>query len=229
MLDAFYNSLVFLSNQLLTDVVLFLPKLFIGIVILVVGSFLAQTFSKVVMQVMRKLHISQSLRKTPIEYFINNAGWGEKVDEVFGAGLYWLVMLVVIHAAVAVLGLTSISVLIGKILAYIPAIVSAVIILFFGLLIAGLVESLVKGAVRSIDGKSARPLATVASYSVMVITVLAAISELGIAQEFVFTLFVGFVAAVSLGLGLAIGLGSKDLVKTILLEWHKKAKEDSQK
>jgi len=221
-----YNSLVFLSNQLLTDFVLYLPKLLFAFLVLIIGSALAKTFKKVVIKLLDALKISSVFKKTPVEHFFADAEIGGKIEDVIGNLLYWLVMLVVIHSTVSILGLTSLTILIGKIIDYLPTMLSAIIILFFGLLIAGVVEGLVKGAVKSVDGKSSRLLGKVSSYGVMVVTVLAAISELGIASEFIFILFIGFVITVSLALGLAFGLGSKDLVNTVLTDWYKKTKSE---
>jgi hypothetical protein len=114
----------------------------------------------------------------------------------------------------------------NSILAYVPAVISAILVLFFGVLLAGLVESLVKGSIRSIDGKAARLLGKVSSYLVMTIAVLVAVSELGIASEFIMILFVGFVATISVGLGLALGLGGKDVVAKMLDEWYDKTKKE---
>ena len=221
-----YDSLVFLSSQLLTDIVVYLPRLIMSMLILILGATLSNTFRKVVVKVLEALRVSNIFKKTPIEHFLKNAEVGGKVEEVIGSILYWLVMLVVIHTAVSVLGLSSLTVILGRVLSYLPTVVSAVIILFFGLLIAGVVESLVKGAVKSVDGKSARLLGKISSYAVMVVMVLAAISELGIAQEFILILFIGFVIMISLGFGLALGLGGKDLVSMMLNDWYKKFKSD---
>jgi small-conductance mechanosensitive channel len=112
---------------------------------------------------------------------------------------------------------------------YIPNIVSAVLVLTIGVLLAGLVESLVKGAVNQIDPKTSRLLSKIASYLVVIFATLAAINELGIAQSLINALFIGVIATLSLGLGLAIGLGAKDLVAKILMDWYaqswKKAKK----
>lgn len=224
-----YETLVFLSNQVLTDLVIFLPKLIVAFLVLVIGAGLARTFKKVVIKLMETLRLSKAFQKTPVEHFLADAELGGKVEDVVGTVLYWLVMLVVIHTTVSILGLTSLTVLIGKILAYLPSLLSSIIILFFGLLIAGVVESLVKGAVKSVDGQSSRLLGKISSYAVMVVTVLAAISELGIAQEFIFILFVGFVITFSLALGLALGLGGKDVVNMALTEWYKKTKSEVSK
>ena len=114
----------------------------------------------------------------------------------------------------------------NRILLYIPNIFSAVLILFFGVLLAGLAETLVKGAVKAVDGKSSRMLGTITSYLVMVVAILASISELGIAQGFITTLFTGFVASVAIAIGLAFGLGSKETVSKIMDEWYTRMKKE---
>lgn len=222
-----YESLVFLSNQMLTDIVIYLPKLLISMLVLVVGAALANTFRKVVIKLLEAMRVSSAFSKTPVEHFLKDAEVGNKIEEVIGSVLYWLVMLVVIHTTVSILGLESLTIILGSILSYLPTVVSAVIILFFGLLISGVVESLVKGAIKSVDGRSARLLGKISSYAVMTVTVLAAISELGIAKEFILIIFIGFVVMLSLGFGLALGLGGKDLVSMALADWYKKFKSDT--
>lgn len=229
MANQLYEALVFLSSQILTDLVIFLPKLLTAFLVLVIGAAFARTFKNVLVKLMEKVRVSKAFQKTPIEHFIVDAELGNKLEEVIGTLLYWLVMLVVIHTTVSILGLTSLTVLIGRILTYLPSLFSAIIILFFGLLIAGIVESLVKGAIKSVDGKSSRLLGKISSYAVMVVTILAAISELGIAQEFIFILFIGFVIMISLAFGLAFGLGGKDVVNMALTEWYKKMKSEVSK
>ena len=63
----------------------------------------------------------------------------------------------------------------------------------------------------------------------MVFTTLAAINELGIAQSLINILFIGFVAMLALGFGLAIGLGTKDLIGEILHEWYRAFKKEIKK
>ncbi|HUV47324.1 MAG TPA: hypothetical protein VMW29_04265, partial [Candidatus Bathyarchaeia archaeon] len=57
-------------------------------------------------------------------------------------------------------------------------------------------------------------------YLIVIFASLAAINELKIAQALVNSLFIGFVAMLALGIGLALGLGAKDLVSRVLNEWY---------
>ena len=63
------------------------------------------------------------------------------------------------------------------------------------------------------------------SYVTVIFATLAAMAELGIAQQFVNALVFGTVGMLALGVGLALGLGSKDLVAELLKEWYKELKQ----
>lgn len=151
------------------------------------------------------------------------------MEGVLGNIAYWMLMLVVIHSTVSVLGLSSLTLVLDRVITYVPRIVSSVLVLFFGLLLAGVVESLIKGSIMSVDGKSARLLGKISSYLVLSIAILAAVNELQIASEFIMIIFIGFITMVSLGFALAIGLGSKDVVNEVLTAWYKKTSKEVKK
>ncbi len=221
-----YSSLLGGGQGLLTEIVGYIPRIIGSLLILVIGAAVARFLKSLVMRLITTLSVSKAIKNTPVEHFFNVNGVTTKVEEAIGAIFYWISMLIVMYTAVSVLGLYSLSLLFEKILAYLPHILAAVVVLFFGLLLAGFVESLVKGSIRSIDGKSGRLFGKISSYLIMVITVLVAISELGIARDFILILFVGFITTISLGFGLALGFGGQDLVRKLLQEWYEKMKSD---
>lgn len=224
-----YQPLTIFTTQTLSEVSAFLPRLIGALLILVIGAAIARALKAVVIKLLETLKVSSWVNNTPVEHFLKNAEMGQKLEGVIGGVVYWLLMLLVIHSTVSVLGLQSLTVVLEKVLSYIPHVVSAVLVLFFGTLLAGVVESLVKGSIMSMDGHSARLLGKVSSYLVMTIAVMAAISELGIASEFIMVLFVGFVTMLSLGLGLALGLGGQDVVRDMLGKWYAKTSKEMNK
>ncbi len=224
-----YASLSVLATETLTGISVFLPRLAAAILILIIGAGVAKGLKKLVVKLLETLKVSSWVKNTPVEHFFKNAEFGEKIEGVLGSIVYWILMLVVIHSTVSVLGLSSLTHVLDRVLTYVPRIISSILVLFFGLLIAGVVESLVKGSIMSVDGKSARLLGKVSSYLVLIIVVLAAINELGIASEFIMVMFVGFIVMLSLGLGLAIGLGGQHLVKDIFSKWYKQTSKEVRK
>lgn len=221
-----YDSFSLIVTQVLSEAAVFLPRALAALLVLIIGGALAQALKRLVIKLFETIRVSAALEKTPIEHFLKNAELSTKIEEVLGSIFYWLLMLVVLHTVVTILGLTSLSVLLERILAYLPRIISSIIVLFFGVLLAGLVESLVKGAIRSIDNRSGRLLGKLSSYLVMTIASLAAVSELGIARDFILVLFIGFITMLALGGGLAIGLGGKDVIGQVLSEWYDRTKRE---
>lgn len=228
-MQEFTTSLLVVLQEATTAVALYLPNMVAALVIFVIGAILARILRGVVVRVLDSLRLSSLFTKTPLEYLAQSDEVAKKIEHTVASIVYWLLMLVVIQSAVSVLGLASLSDLLEKILSYLPNVISAVLVLFLGVLLAGFVESMVKGALRTLDPRSGRAFGKISSYLVMSFAVLVAISELGIARDFIMVLFVGFVMMVALGLGLAVGLGGKDLVKKILEKWYKDLRKDIEK
>jgi hypothetical protein len=221
MLENWYQSLSIIFLQTLSEFSIYLPKIVAALAVFIIGSAIAKAIRGIVTKALDTLKISKALSNTPIEHFIKNTEVSKRIEQIIGSLVYWLIMLVIIQTSIAILGLTSLSYILERILGFIPNIISAVLILFVATLLAGLVESLVKGSIKSIEPKTGRALGKISSYLVMTVGVLIGISEIGIASEFILILFVGFVGAVSLGLGLALGLGGQDLVKKLLDSYYK--------
>ncbi len=226
MIQAWYDSSSIILFQTLEQFSAFLPTVLGALIILIVGAAIARLLRRVSVSLLETLRVSSLIKQTPVEHFMQNADVSHKVEEVAGSVVYWLIMLVVLQAVVAVLGLDSLTDILNSILAYIPQVLSSVLVLFLGVLVAGVAESLVKGSIKTIDGRQSRLLGKIASYLIMTVAVLAAISELGIASEFIMILFIGFVSMISLGFGLALGLGGKDIVAKMLDEWYTKTAKE---
>lgn len=226
MIDSIYATILPIFQETFVEFSAFLPRLLGALLLLILGAAFARAIKRGVVSLLEALKVSSVVKKTPLEHFFSNAEFGQKLEEVIGSVFYWLLMLVVLQTVVAILGLSPVTQVIDRVISYIPSVLSSVLVLVLGVLLAGVVESVVKGSIKSIDGKSARLIGKISSYLVMTIAVLAAVSELGIASEFIMILFVGFVATVSLGAGLALGLGGKDVVAKMLGGWYEKTKAE---
>jgi hypothetical protein len=204
----------------------FLPNLIAAIAVFIIGWIIAGWLKSLTIRVLEIVRLSSLLKNTGIQQFLKKADLTEKVEEALGSVLKWLIVLVFFIASVNILGLSTVSLVLESILKYIPNVISAALILTLGVLISGLVEKLIKGAIGSVDAKSGRLVGKIASYTIVIFSILAAISELKIAQTLISTIFTGFVAMLAIGFGLAIGLGSKDLVSRVLNDWYDRFRKD---
>jgi len=191
-----------------------------GLLIFVVGLLLAKIARSLVHRVVRTLRISQLIESTPLQLGLESSELGPKIESVLATIAYVIVLLLVVHAAATQMKLEAIVYIATQFLNYIPKILSSLLILIFGLLLAGIVETLVKSAIRNLSSVNARLIAKSMSYFVVTIAILSALSELGIATFFINVLFVGITLAGCLAVGLALGLGGKDVVSQWLMDWY---------
>lgn len=207
----------------------FLPTLLAAVLVFVIGLVLARFLKKLTVRLFSELRLSRLAQMSGLETFLNKAEIKIKIEEILGNLVKWIIIFIFFITAVNILGLQSVSMVLNGILGAIPRVLSAAFILTAGILLAGLIESLVKGSVAQIDLKLGRVAGKFASYIVVIFVVLAAINEIGIAQALINSLFIGVVAMLALGFGLALGLGAKDLVAKILNEWYEQLKEEIRK
>lgn len=203
----------------------YLPRILAALCVLFLGLILSKVVRKIVRGALETVRLSKAIEKTPLELFLKNAELGHKLEDAIAGVVYWLCLFLTLYTAVSVLGLTPLTNLFERVLEYIPHVFSAIFIFILGVVLAGVVETVIKGAMHGIDMQSTRVLAKVASYVVVTIGSLAAIAELGIASQFILILFIGVVFTISLGGGLAIGLGAKQTVEQMLQNWQKQIKD----
>ena len=217
---AWQHTIGSIAGVALAQTFSFLPNLIGAILVLWLGIVFGNWSRAAIVKAFQLLKFESMFQDTAIKKILKKADITHKLEDVFGVIIKWVIMLIFFIASVNILGLTTVSDLLVGILGYIPSILSAVIVLAIGILLAGIVERVVKAGLATVDLKTSRLMGKIASYAVVTIASLAAMSELNIAENFVNILFVGFVAMLTLGFGLAIGLGGKDLVSKFLTDWY---------
>lgn len=191
--------------------VVFVPNIVVAIVIFVIGWIVGAILGRVVAQIVEALKVDNALRSAGFEEAINRGGFSLSAGGLLGGLVKWFVIIVFLMAAVEVLGLQQVSIFLQEVvLLYLPQVIVAVMILLIAAVLAEFVKNLVAGAARAAHMKSAHFLGGIAKWSIWVFAFLAALAQLGVAAAFVQTLFAGVVVALSLGLGLAFGLGGQD-------------------
>lgn len=215
------------GNNILISLGNFLPVFLAALVVFLIGVLVAKLARTATIKVLEILHISKIVSSPAISKFLTHAQVSQKVEEVAGEVVRYLILLVFFMASLNLLGLSTVTAVLAGFLNYLPKVFAALLILLSGAILAGFIEKLVKGSLASVDVQLGRLLAKLASYTIMIFAVLASISQLGIAQNFIDIIFVGFVATLALAIGLGIGLGSKDIIKSILEDWYKQLKKSA--
>jgi hypothetical protein len=127
--------------------------------------------------------------------------------------VFWFLFLVFLVPAADALGIPAVSNILNELIAYIPNVFVAILVLFLGALAGTVVADLVRGATASARIGNPNVFATIARWAIIGFASLIALEQLQIAPALLNELFGGIVAAAALAFALAFGLGGQDMAR----------------
>jgi len=193
----------------------FLPDLIGALLILWIGWIIAGWLSKLVANVLRKIRFNEAANKAGLSGAIQSAGVRQDASGVMAEVVKWFFRLIALVAAFSVLQLPALTAALTGILDFIPNLFIALVILLIGGLVANFVKDFVRGAASSAGFSNANLVSNIARYAILFVAVIAALGQIGVASTVINTLFIGTIAALALALGLAFGLGGRDVAARI--------------
>ncbi|HEU5438585.1 MAG TPA: mechanosensitive ion channel domain-containing protein [Ktedonobacterales bacterium] len=205
--------------SLLSEVLLFLPRLLTFAVILLVGYIVARIVRDLLTKLLHVVHFDAIADRAGVSRALERAGTRMDAARVLALVVFWWIFLVFIEMAVNSLGLVAVTAFINSVLAYIPNVFVAILILIVGALLANVVAGAVRGAAAEAGLTTSGLLASVARWAVLVFVFLAALTQLNVAQNMIFILFAAMVGMLALAGGLALGLGGVDTARSLLSGW----------
>ncbi|HCM67676.1 MAG: Small-conductance mechanosensitive ion channel-like protein [Parcubacteria group bacterium GW2011_GWA2_47_7] len=202
-----------------------LPKVIAALVFVILGWVFGVAVGRVVHQLIDAAKADEWLNKAGVGTFLGKAGYTLNAGAFFGwlAKLFFIVVFLV--AAFDILGLTQVNEFLTLVLAYIPQVIVAAIILFVASIAADLLSGMVTGATKAVGSRVSEMLGTMTRWAIWMFAFIVALSQLGIAAQYMYTIFAGFVAMLALAGGLAFGLGGKDAAARFIAEAQKEMNE----
>lgn len=182
----------------------FAPKLIGAIVVFVVGIIIAKVIRAALRRLLKAIKVDQLAEKTAFGRSISKGSIG-KPSELLVRILYIGLVLMAAQVAIGVFGPSPIATALNSMLAFIPKIAVALIIV----MLTGWVVDKVAPIIRDLTaGKSYGPLVTkVAVGSLWLIGGFAALSQIEVARDIVDTLFKTIVTSLGAILVIKFGVG----------------------
>ncbi len=205
-----YESLIVAPVQsLLTELATFLPKLLGAILILFVGWWIAKAIELVVTKVLKAIALDKLADQIQFSNVLVKGGIKRRLSDLLAAIIYWFVMLAVVMIAFNAVQLTVAADLFKNVVGFLPNVVAAVFILVVGIFAAAFLGTTVRTTASNAGILQAHLLGQAVQTTVIVLTAVAALKQLGFL--FIDQVFLIVLGGLSLGGALAFGLGCKDL------------------
>ncbi len=188
----------------------FLPSLIGALIIIIVGLIIAAAFATLVEKIFEGIKLNKFLHTIGLTPYFDRAGLKLNGSVFLGRLTYWFLLIAFLLAASDALGLYAFSGFLSSVLAYVPNVIIAVLVMLAAVVVANFLRNLIKMSVRGAGLHSANFLGTLTWWALVIFGFFAALSQLNIAREIVNTLVTGFIAMLAIAGGLAFGLGGKE-------------------
>ncbi|MGW6278354.1 mechanosensitive ion channel family protein [Kribbella sp. NPDC055071] len=183
----------------------FIPNLLGGLVILVIGYFVAKVLGKLVGKLLGRVGFDQWMDRAGVSGVLQRSGTGLTASAMLGKVVFWFVFLISFTMFASALGVPEISNFMSTMLGYIPRIFAAIVIICLAALFANFLAAIIRGATGN------ETLAKVGKYAILVYAAFAALTQLGIAVQLTGNTLLIVLAGAALALGLAFGLGGREM------------------
>jgi hypothetical protein len=197
-----------------SNVITFVPKLAAALLIILVGYLIAKVIAGILNKVLERVGFDRAAERGGIKQALARSKYDP--SDIIAKLAFWLIFLVTLQIAFGVFGPNPVSDLLKGLIAYLPNVFVAILIIVVAAAIARAVSDLLTSLLSSVSG--GQLIAKGAGIAILVFAAFAALDQLQIAPRIVTGLWYAILAIVVGSAVVAIGGGG---IKTMQRYWER--------
>lgn len=205
---------------MLNSIFLMIPNILAAIVILIIGIFLAKLVANLIYSLLEGSGLSDRVA----DMLQSTAAYRLNLAKIISEAVRWIIILGFLVEAFNIIQLGILNQIGTAIIAYIPRVLAAAVILLGAYLLGQLAKRFLNDTF-----EGAHLAGIMINGTIMTVGVLAALSQLGIATNFLLPLFLIVIGALGLALAISFGLGGRDFARGRLAKLETKLDEQEPK
>ena len=218
--DTWRGQLVDSFRQAFAEILGVLPNVVAACVVMAGGYFVARVVARGLEALSLAIGLEAAAERSGLAASMRQVGIRRSVSWIVGQMMFWLMMCVCLQAAFSILDLPAVSDAVRDVVAYIPKLLVATVVVVVGLLVATFLRGVVATSADRVGISYAEYLATGCYYVLALMTFITAFDQLGIQFELLKELILIAFAGVVVGLSLAFGLGGREVMAGILAGYY---------
>ncbi len=191
----------------------FLPRLGGAVALLVIGVLLVRLLSRLLIKAMQGLGLDDLAERGGVNHVLERGGLGRSLAEVIGRAIRIALTLVVIFAALSLLGLQFLSQSLNQGVLALPKLLIAAALILAGVVLAGFARERVDRLTYQLDFPV--PLGRLAQITVLAVFAIIAAEQIAISTSILLILIAILLASAASTFALAFGLGGRDVARAL--------------
>lgn len=216
MVRLFQSFYMALGNYISNLAFEYMPRIGHGLMIIIIGWFVAAFGRKVVQVILRAIGIDVFLGRLGVNRLMEQGKISRKPSQLAGALFYGLTWFIAILMALNVLGLMTASLLLENLVSYLPRLITSLIMLGLGLYAIDFITDLLKEIYLPNRPSLTPTLVAITRWGLTLLVVLAVMEHLGIARSLITLILTTALGGITLTLVLAFGIGGIESAKDVL-------------
>lgn len=198
----------------------YLPQVLGALVLLVLGLVAARLAQTITERVLRLVRVDKLFENKQVARTLKSAEVSFDLISIVGRLVFWIVIIIFALTIADVLELTAMRDVIREVLAYLPNVLAAVVVLTVTVAGARLVRDLVAASLSRMQVSFSNSIAAVSFYALIVFGAVMTLDQLGFDTTILTANLTVIVAGVVFALALAFGLGGRDTAKKVVDETY---------
>lgn len=199
--------------NMLETIFIMLPNIFVAILLVLIGVWIGKWVGQLVTSLLERLGFNSLASHLGIKAQNNTT---ITMSQIVGRLTQIIIIVLFVTEALQGIKLAFLVNIFEAIIAYLPNLLVAVIILGIGFFLGNFVQNML----RSIVDQKWKFLHLFAKYGIITISIFMALDQLGVAQSIVSSAFVIVLSGFALAFGLSFGLGGREFVADKLKKWQ---------
>jgi hypothetical protein len=193
----------------------YLPRLIVMLIIALIGWVIAYLIKVLVRSILNLTAFSKLSENSGATQLLHRAALPSSA-ELLSRFVFWVAWIGFILLGVSVLGIVGLQEYISRFFLFLPRLLVALVILFFGLLAANFFSRAALLAAVNANFRSSRMLSVLIRVMISLFTFSMVLEMLGVGEQTILIAFGAAFGALMLGLAIAFGIGGQDLAREFL-------------
>ncbi|MDH3503968.1 MAG: mechanosensitive ion channel [Nitrospirota bacterium] len=207
-------------QQFLQKIGGYLPQVLGAIIVLVIGWLGAKMLRGLTSKVLRVCGLVELSQKIKFNDMLAKIGISSSLDQIIGGLIYYMVLLIVLISASEILGFTVVLNTLNTLIAYLPHVLGAFLILIIALYLAKVIKEGIVSASSNLNIAYAGALSSVLEILIVGFGIVMALTELGLDMTIFSANITIIIAGIVLAMALSIGLGSRFIISNVLARYY---------
>lgn len=204
----------------------YLPKILAFLVILIVGYIIAKVIGGILNKLLERVGIDKRLSKGRAGSTVSKMSPDGKPSHLVGTVVFWVIFVYALSAAIGALQIPALTSFMNQVLAYLPNVFAALLILLVAAGLAGVVVAAVEKTMG--DTPTGKIVETVVPTLIMAIAFFMILTQLHIAPSIVIITYAAVLGTLGLAAGLAFGLGGRDVAGQLWSSAYQKGQQQAE-